>query len=155
MTVSKLRKLARDQPNLRTIKVESQPPGKPVAALASSEPLLNTLVGSAGLHSIETYERGAVGMQPGCSVPERHVELDRRWQRSDEADARELHQGMLPYLSDWMQHVELIIEVEKTISLKRGWLDASTVRAPGWEVDASERHVIDRFFEDFRSWLEA
>lgn len=154
LTSARVAAIASEHENLRTIKVESQPPGRLVAALTRSDPPLHTLVGYAGLHAIEAYERGAVGIQPGCSFPELYVELDRRWRADDHAGARALHRLMLPYLSAWMQHVELIVAVEKVISVERGWFASSTVRAPGWDIDAAERALIDRFLEEFRGWLE-
>lgn len=153
LTVSRVSGIARDHPNLRSVKVESQPPGKLVAALSATDPPLDTLVGYAGLHAIEAYERGAVGLQPGCSFPELYVALDRRWRDGDHEGARSLHRTMLPYLSAWMQHVELIVAVEKVISVARGWFASATVRAPGWQLDAVELALIDRFLEEFEPWL--
>lgn len=153
VTVGGLTAIAEDHPNLRTVKVESQPPGKLVAALSRADPPLHTLVGYAGLHAIEAYERGAVGIQPGCSFPELYVTLDRRWRDGDHQGARALHRTMLPYLSAWMQHVELIVAVEKVISVARGWFASATVRAPGWQLDAAEHALIDRFLEEFDPWL--
>ena len=153
LTAEVLAALADTHPNLTAIKVESQPPGRLVSALAEQAPPLPSLVGYAGLHAIDALERGAVGLQPGCSFPELYVALTRRWFDGDHAGARELHERMLPYLSAWMQHVELIVAVEKHISVARGWFADATVRAPCWTLDAYERATIDAFLEEFDPWL--
>lgn len=154
LTVADLVSIARDHTNLRTVKVESQPPGPLVAALSAADPPLDSLVGYAGLHLIDALERGAVGVQPGCSFPELYVALVRAWSAGDQAGARDLHTRMLPYLSAWMTHVELIVAVEKSISVARGWFGLAKVRAPGWELDAVEQARVERFLEEFRGWLE-
>lgn len=153
LTAADLASLAQQHPNLAAIKVESQPPGRLVTALLEQEPALPSLVGYAGLHAIDAVERGAVGLQPGCSFPELYVEFWRRWTTGDQAGARMLHSAMLPYLSAWMQHVELIVAVEKRISMQRGWCDHPTVRAPGWTLDRQELASIDAFLEQFAPWL--
>jgi dihydrodipicolinate synthase/N-acetylneuraminate lyase len=145
--------LARDHPNLAAIKVESQPPGKLISALLDQDPALPSLVGYAGLHAIDALDRGAVGIQPGCSFPELYVELHARFTRGDRDGAEDLHGSLLPYLSAWMQHVELIVAVEKEISVARGWFPSATVRRPGWELDRREHARIDRFLDEFSAWL--
>lgn len=144
-----LRSLAREHPNLTTVKVESQPPGRFVAELAAGEPRLAAIVGYAGLHLPDAVRRGAVGVQPGCSFVELYVEL---WAHhlAGRAEAFEdLHRRMLPYLSTWMENVELIIQVEKTILLRRGLIASDVCRRPGWQLDTEESAMIDRFLAEF------
>ncbi|MEO3794586.1 dihydrodipicolinate synthase family protein [Nonomuraea sp. B10E15] len=144
-----LHRLAAEHPNLRWVKVESAPPGRMVAALAEGERPLPALVGYAGLHLPDALRRGAVGVQPGCSFTDLYVELWRRWESGDEEGALALHTRMLPYLSYWMQGVELIVAAEKEISRRRGWIGSAHCRAPGHRLDEEEHRMIDRFVEEF------
>lgn len=144
-----LRSLARQYPNLTTVKVESQPPGRFVADLASGEPRLAAIVGYAGLHLPDVVRRGAVGVQPGCSFVELYVELWAHHLAVRTEAFEDLHRRMLPYLSTWMENVELIIQVEKTILLRRGLIASDVCRRPGWQLDAEESALIDRFLADF------
>lgn len=64
-----------------------------------------------------------------------------------------LHRALLPYLSYWMQHVELIIAAEKAISVRRGWFTSDHCRAPGWTLDAEERAMVGRFMAEFEEYL--
>ncbi|MFF3494825.1 dihydrodipicolinate synthase family protein [Streptomyces sp. NPDC002795] len=144
-----LHQLAAEHPNLRWVKVESAPPGRLIAALAAGERPLPALVGYAGLQLPDALRRGAVGVQPGCSFTELYIELWRRWEQGDEAGAVALHTRMVPYLSYWMQGVELIVAAEKEISVRRGWFGSAHCRAPGHRLDEEEIRMIDRFCTEF------
>ncbi|WP_285572670.1 dihydrodipicolinate synthase family protein [Streptomyces sp. RTGN2] len=144
-----LHTLAAEHSNLRWVKVESAPPGRLIAALAAGPRPLPSLVGYAGLQLPDALRRGAVGVQPGCSFTELYVEIWEHWQRGDEAEAVALHTRMLPFLSYWMQNVELIIAVEKEVSVRRGWFASAHCRAPGYSLDEEELNMIDRFCAEF------
>ncbi|MDI3418743.1 dihydrodipicolinate synthase family protein [Streptomyces luteolus] len=144
-----LRRLAAEHPNLRWVKVESAPPGRLIAALAQGERPLPALVGYAGLQLPDALRRGAVGVQPGCSFTELYVDLWSRWERGDTDGATALHTRLVPYLSYWMQGVELIVAAEKEISVRRGWFGSAHCRAPGHCLDDEELCMIDRFCAEF------
>lgn len=144
-----LHRLASEHLNLRWVKVESAPPGRLIAALAAGARPLPALVGYAGLQLPDALRRGAVGVQPGCSFTELYVALWDSWERGNEAEAVALHTRMLPYLSYWMQSVELIIAAEKEISVRRGWFASAHCRAPGYLLDDEELRMIDRFCAEF------
>ncbi|MBO2465410.1 dihydrodipicolinate synthase family protein [Actinomadura violacea] len=147
-----LRTLAAEHANLAMVKVESVPPGRLIAALADpagpGRPLA-AMVGYAGLQMIDALRRGASGVQPGCSFPEPYLEIWRRWAHGDQTGAEALHTRMLPYLSYWMQGVELIVAVEKEISRRRGWFASAHCRAPAHRLDHEELAMIDRFCAEF------
>ena len=148
-----IKQLAADHPNLSYVKVESQPPGRLIAALAASPQPLPSLVGYAGLQLPDALRRGAVGIQPGCSFVEIYLEIWRRWDSGDKQAAEALHRRLVPYLAYWMQHVNLIVAAEKTISVARGWFASDTCRRPGWRLDAEERVMIERFLSEFADCL--
>ncbi|MDV3124232.1 dihydrodipicolinate synthase family protein [Mycobacterium sp. 21AC1] len=150
-----LRTLADRHPNLQAVKVESVPPGRMISALSAPSPgrALPSLVGYAGLHMIDALRRGAIGVQPGCSFTELYVEIWNSWTGGDHDAAVGLHTRMLPYLSSWMQGVELIVAVEKEISVRRGWFGSAHCRAPGHRLDDEELRTIDRFCADFAPQL--
>lgn len=64
-----------------------------------------------------------------------------------------LHRRMLPYLSYWMQSVELIVAAEKLISLRRGLINSATCRAPAHALDGVEIQMIQEFLQEFNSEL--
>ncbi len=146
--------LAGDHPNLRMVKVETQPPGPLISDLASGHPPLPAMVGYAGMMMIDALRRGAVGVQPGCSFIEIYQRIVELWQAGKHEAAESLHRRLLPYVVYWMQDAELIIQVEKTISRARGLIDNDHCRAPGRVLDGEERAGVERFLSEFREFFE-
>ena len=148
-----LRGLAGAHANLRLVKVETTPPGRLIAELATGDPPLPALVGYAGVQLPDALRRGVLGVQPGCSFAEIYVDVWRAWELGAHEKALALHRRMLPYIAYWMQNVELIIQVEKTILARRGIIASERCRAPGWTLDREERAMIDHFLEEFADIL--
>lgn len=146
-------RMATASPNLVQVKVESTPPGQLISALAAQTPPLRSVVGYAGVQLIDALRRGADGVQPGSSFPEIYLEIWRLWSTGDQAAAIALHTRLLPYLSYWMQSVELIIQVEKRISSLRGIIDSDHCRAPARALDDEESAMIVRFLAEFADLL--
>jgi 4-hydroxy-tetrahydrodipicolinate synthase len=141
-------------PNADFIKVETQPPGRYVSQLVErSQGRLKPLVGYAGVQMPDVLERGAVGIQPGCSFTEIYVELWHRW-LNDKPAFLLLHNQLLPYINYWMQGVELIIRVEKLILKKRGIIASDYCRSPSYNLDDREQMQVNQFMRDFSEWLQ-
>lgn len=140
-------------PNADFVKVETQPPGRYVSQLLErSQPPLKALVGYAGVQMPDVLARGAAGIQPGCSFTEVYVELWRRWQ-TDRPGFQALHQQLLPYISYWMQGVELIVKAEKVILQRRGLIASDYCRGAAYALDAGEVAQIEKFLDEFKPWL--
>ena len=101
----------------------------------------------------DAIRRGAVGLQPGCSLTELYVEIWRRFEAGDDAGGTELHRRLLPYISYWMLHTELIIAAEKLISVRRGLFGSAHCRAPAHALDGEEVAMIDRTLAEFAEYL--
>lgn len=141
-------------PNADFIKVETQPPGRYVSQLVEqSRGRLKSLVGYAGVQMPDVLARGAVGIQPGCSFIEIYMELWRLWQ-TDKTAFQVLHNKLLPYISYWMQGVELIIKVEKVILKQRGIIASDYCRSPAYTLDEHELTQIEQFMAEFTEWLK-
>jgi dihydrodipicolinate synthase/N-acetylneuraminate lyase len=142
--------IRRRHSHFRLVKVESQPSGRYVSELEhASAGSLASLVGYAGVHLPDALRRGAVGVMPGCSFVEVYVELMRLWNDGDDAGFSRLHSRLLPYVGYWMQAVELIVQSEKTILRRRGFIANDHCRRPGYTLDDEELRLIDRFLEEF------
>ncbi|WP_345762097.1 dihydrodipicolinate synthase family protein [Diaminobutyricibacter sp. McL0608] len=145
--------LAADEPNVSQVKVESTPPGSLISALLNQTPSLSSVVGYGGVQLIDALRRGAVGAQPGCSFTELYVAIWNAWEGGDRDDAVRLHTRLLPYISYWMQSVELIIAAEKRISQRRGIIASDRCRSPLRRLDSEEEAMIDRFLAEFAHHL--
>jgi 4-hydroxy-tetrahydrodipicolinate synthase len=124
-----------------------------ITALRSQAPDLRTLVGYAGLQMVDAWRRGAIGVQPGCSFIELYVRIWDLLDRGEEAAGERLHRRMLPYLSYWMQGVEIIVAAEKLISARRGLVDDPYCRSPRHTLDSAEVEMVDRFLDEFSELL--
>jgi dihydrodipicolinate synthase/N-acetylneuraminate lyase len=153
LEVVDLKALAAKHPNLALVKVEAQPSGRMITALAQPPRPLRSTVGYAGIAMMDALTRGAVGVQPGCSFVEVYQEIWAHWESGELEAAEDLHRRLLPFISYWMQNVELIVAAEKVISQERGWIAHSRCRAPAWRLDKSERRQITRFLDTFGSML--
>jgi dihydrodipicolinate synthase/N-acetylneuraminate lyase len=142
-------------PNLCLVKVEASPAGPFITALAEATPAIPALIGYAGVQLPDALRRGARGVQPGCSFTEIYIEIWQRWADGSHAAAEELHRALLPYLSYWMQSVELVIAAEKLISAERGLIETPVCRQPGYQLDRHEVADVRRFLEQFASHLAA
>jgi dihydrodipicolinate synthase/N-acetylneuraminate lyase len=147
--------LQKDCPNACFVKVETQPPGRYASILhEQSGGQIQTLIGYAGVQMPDVLERGSVGIQPGCSFTEIYVELFRLYQAGNKTEMTILFQRLLPYISYWMQGVELIIKAEKRILERRGIISSSYCRYPQYVLDTKEEQMIDNFCEDFQDLLK-
>ena len=147
-------KLRDTLPNADFIKVEIQPPGRYVSQLIKqSQGQLKSLVGYAGVQMPDVLSRGAVGIQPGCSFTEIYVELWRLWE-TNTAAFHELHNDILPFISYWMQGLELIIKVEKVILKRRGIIACDYCRSPSYTLDERELAQVEQFMNKFARWLQ-
>jgi 4-hydroxy-tetrahydrodipicolinate synthase len=149
-TISDLASIAT---NLVEVKVESTPPGALIAALADQSPALPAAVGQAGVHMIDALKRGAVGVQPGCSFVEIYQRIWQLWQGGDTTGATALHTRLLPYISYWMQGIDLIVAAEKMVGWRRGWTASDHCRAPSRRLDTEERTMVNNFLDDFEDLL--
>ncbi|HNP70291.1 MAG TPA: dihydrodipicolinate synthase family protein [Kouleothrix sp.] len=146
-------RLRDELPNADFVKVETQPPGRYVAQLVErSAGRLGALVGYAGVQMPDVLARGAVGIQPGCSFTEVYAELWRLW-HADPAGFAALHARLLPYISYWMQGVELIVRAEKLILKRRGIIASDYCRSPAYALDAREIAQVEQFLDEFAAWL--
>lgn len=153
MSVGDFADLAQKYENFRQVKVESTPPGALISQLADADPPISSIIGYAGVQMIDAMGRGAVAVQPGSSFVEIYLDIWNLWSSGEVEKARDLHTRLLPYISYWMQSVELIVQAEKAISLGRGLISTSVCRMPGRPLDDGEKDMIEHFLVEFDSYF--
>jgi 4-hydroxy-tetrahydrodipicolinate synthase len=145
--------MAREVTNLVQVKVESTPPGRLISALSGQDPALGSIIGYAGVQLIDALRRGAVGVQPGCSFAELYLGIWSAWAEGRREEAVDLHRRLLPYISYWMQSIELLVAAEKRVSFRRGLIGTDRCRAPMHILDDEEQAMIERFLIEFEAEL--
>jgi 4-hydroxy-tetrahydrodipicolinate synthase len=142
LSLEKVAELARDVDGIRYVKEEAPPSGQRITKLTelAGESLLAVFGGAGARYVIDELTRGAKGTMPACEITELHVAMFDRFQRRDEAGARDLFERTLPLLN--MQAI-FRWRLTKAVLQRRGLIESAFVRAPGPELDRYDRVELD------------
>lgn len=139
-------RLSEEAPNVVYYKIECKPAGRYISNLVGRlGGRIRVFAGNAGYQMIETFDRGAVGAMPGCSMYDLYLDVYDRYFAGDRAGALAAHNALLPILNHIRQNVEEIIAFEKRILMRRGLIATDVCRRPGFATDAT----FDRLFEEY------
>ena len=139
-------RLTEEAPNVVYYKIECKPAGKYISNLIGKlGDRIRVFAGNAGYQMIETFDRGAVGAMPGCSMFDLYLEIYDKYFAGDRAGAIAAHNALLPILNHIRQNVEEIIYFEKKILKKRGIIASDVCRRPTFATDDE----FERLFEEF------
>ena len=139
-------KLTEEAPNVIYYKIECKPAGKYISNLVGLlGDRIRVFAGNAGYQMLETFDRGAVGAMPGCSMFDLYLDIYDKYFSGDRKGAIEAHNFILPILNHIRQNVEEIIYFEKKILKKRGIIATDVCRRPTFSVDDE----FERLFEEY------
>lgn len=139
-------RLSEEAPNVVYYKIECKPAGTYISNLVGRlGDRIRVFAGNAGYQMIETFDRGAVGAMPGCSMYDLYLDVYDRYFAGDRPGAIAAHNALLPILNHIRQNVEEIIAFEKKILMRRGIIATDVCRAPGFSTDAE----FERLFEEY------
>lgn len=139
-------KLSEEAPNVIYYKIECKPAGGYISKLIGMlGDRIRVFAGNAGYQMLETFDRGAVGAMPGCSMYDLYLDIYDKYFKGDRAGAIEAHNFILPILNHIRQNVEEIIAFEKRILFKRGIIATDVCRRPTFEMDEE----FERLFEEY------
>lgn len=136
-------RLVEDIPLVTYIKEERLPPTRNIGdVIAGASPKLQGVFGGmAGMHLPNEMARGVIGSMPSAAVCDVLVAVFDAWQVGDTAQARAIHQQILPLLvlemSAWMA-------VSKDVLVRRGVFTSAVMRDPEFlPLDAGDLAEID------------
>lgn len=139
-------KLSEEAPNVIYYKIECKPAGGYISKLIGMlGDRIRVFAGNAGYQMLETFDRGAVGAMPGCSMYDLYLDIYDKYFKGDRAGAIEAHNFILPILNHIRQNVEEIIAFEKRILFKRGIIATDVCRRPTFAMDEE----FGRLFEEY------
>lgn len=139
-------KLTEEAPNVINYKIECKPAGKYISSLLKLlGDRVRVFAGNAGYQMLETFDRGAVGAMPGCSMFDLYLDIYDKYFKGDRAGAIEAHNFILPILNHIRQNVEEIIYFEKKILARRGIIATDVCRRPAFSTDDE----FERLFEEY------
>ncbi|MEX2606538.1 MAG: dihydrodipicolinate synthase family protein [Kiritimatiellia bacterium] len=148
--------LARDFGNARDFKIECKPVGPYLSKLLEmTEGLdLRGHVGNAGYNMLEAYDRGAVGVMPGCSMFDLYLKIHQAHIGGDRQTSLRLHTALLALLNQIRQDVEMIIAFEKIILHRRGIIASATCRRPTHSPDRYAMALFETLYTEIEPLLE-
>ncbi len=136
--------IARDLPNIRDFKIECRPVGHYITRLLEmTDGAVRVHVGNAGFNLIEAYQRGAVGMMPGCSMIDLYLQLQKSLEKKDWPRAHTIHLPLVGLLNHIRQSVEMIVAFEKQILKRRGIIEHATCRTPTYVIDKFDQDLFE------------
>lgn len=132
-------------PNVRYIKVETQPVTGKVQAMADAVGGRLTIFGGAGgSYFIEELRRGAHGTMPFCSQPADFVAVWDAFQRGDAAAARQRFDATIMAVNRLgNQGGDIFYAIHKQLLVRRGIIRHALVRSPTTAVDPITQREID------------
>jgi 4-hydroxy-tetrahydrodipicolinate synthase len=136
-------------PNVRYIKVETQPVTNKVAAMAAAVgDRLAIFGGAGGSYFIEEMRRGSLGTMPFCSQPEDFVAVWNAFRRGDETDARRIFDRTVMATNRLgAQGGDIFYFLHKQLLVRRGVIRTATVRGPTTAIDAVTASEIDELLD--------
>ncbi len=141
-------KLAERCPNLQFAKLENVLPGAKCSEIIRlSQGRVQVLYGMAGIALLDGLAHGATGVMPGPSFIEAYVRVLELYGGGRISEAKGLFYRMQPYITFSVQHLELVIRMDKRGLVRRGIFSSDRVREPTLCFDAEYQKQMDELIE--------
>jgi dihydrodipicolinate synthase/N-acetylneuraminate lyase len=135
--------------NFLFAKLEVTLPGSKCAEIIRlSGGKLQVLYGLGGIAMVDGLEHGACGIMPGPALVEVYTRIFQLWDGGELEGAKALFYQLQPYLTFALQHLELAVQMEKRVMMRRGIFPSDRVREPTLRMDEAyqmQMHdIVDR-----------
>ena len=156
MSPETAKRLHSDFPNFCYLKLE-QPLMAPRVAeiLAATNGGVQVLEGWGGMYLLEGIDAGICGAMPALGVADILQEVYALAVGGNRDGAMDQFQTVLPYLAYSLQNMELLLQIEKRLLVRRGLIECDTVRPTTLTLDPyTDRYadyLIDRVMPLFGS----
>ncbi len=140
--------LAESCENLRYAKLENLLPGTKCAeVIRLSEGKVDVLYGMGGIALMDGLRHGATGVMPGPSFVEAYSRVFALHDSGRKMDAAALFYEIQPYITFAVQHLELVIQMDKRALVRRGIFRSDRMREPSLHLDDEYEHQMDELIE--------
>lgn len=146
------RRLNQRYPHFRYLKLE-QPLMAPkvVEVLKATDGRVGVLEGWGGMYLLEGVAAGICGAMPGVGVADILQESYEQAVAGNPNEAMERFEKVLPYLVFSLQNMELLLQMEKSLLVRRSLIEHDTVRSATLSPDphtvAHVQYLVDRLME--------
>ena len=142
--VADLLTLADEFSNLKIVKCESNPPEDSIKRVQEiTKGKVETLIGWGGIFWDSGDLAGAKGIQPGCSLTDLYKWSEEALVLGDRAEFTRRLNSFIPWVTSWIENLELLIAVEKHILFRRGIIKSDYCRHPSMEITDKARVEIE------------
>jgi 4-hydroxy-tetrahydrodipicolinate synthase len=136
--------LAETHANFRFAKLETALPGTKCAAIASrTKEQVGVVYGFGGIAMLDGLAHGACAFMPGAACVEVYARVYSLFKAGEKEEATALFFRLLPYLSFALQHIELIIQMDKRVLERKGVISSSRMRRPTITLDSKYQEQIE------------
>jgi dihydrodipicolinate synthase/N-acetylneuraminate lyase len=140
--------LAERCPNLQFAKLENILPGTKCSEIIRlSQGRVQVLYGMAGIALMDGLDRGATGVMPGPSFLELYVRVFELYRGGRISESKALFYRMQPYITFSVQHLELVIQMDKRALVRRGIFPSDRVREPTICFDTEYQRQMDELVD--------
>jgi 4-hydroxy-tetrahydrodipicolinate synthase len=116
-------------PNITYFKLEEPLVADKLAAVRERlADRVGILGGWGGFYMIESLSAGICGIMPGVSISDALSRVYLAHRRGDAKQAYQLFSKLLPYIAFSMQELEVYLQIEKRLLVRRGLLDGARCR---------------------------
>lgn len=138
------KRLHQDFPNFRYLKLE-QPLMAPkvVEILEATNGGVQVLEGWGGMYLLEGIDAGICGAMPALGVADILQQVYDLAVTDDRDTAMDRFQEVLPYLAFSLQNMELLLQMEKRLLVRRGLIQHDTVRQTTLTLDPHTDRYVD------------
>jgi 4-hydroxy-tetrahydrodipicolinate synthase len=142
--VAELLTLADEFPNLKIVKCESNPPADSIKRVAEiTKGKVQTLIGWGGIFWDSGDAAGAKGIQPGCGVADLYKWSEAALITGDRTEFKRRLNTFIPWITSWIDNLELLIAVEKHILFRRGIIKSDYCRHPTMAITEKAKAEIE------------
>ncbi|HUY14940.1 MAG TPA: dihydrodipicolinate synthase family protein [Terriglobia bacterium] len=140
--------LAERCPNLEFAKLETLlPGGKCAEIIQRSAGKIQVFYGLAGVALLDGLAHGAAGVMPGSGFVEAYARLFELHDSGRMNEAKALFYRMQPYLVFALQHLEIAIQIEKRVMVRRGVFPSDRLREPTLHLDQAYQKQMDELVD--------
>lgn len=135
-------------PNFKYAKLENVLAGtKCEEIIRRSGGKLEVLYGVGGIALFDGLEHGACGIMPGTGMVDLYAHIFKLYDSGRVTQAKTLFYKMQPCLFFAQQHLELAIQLQKRVLVRRGVFPTDLVREPTLQLDAKYRCQLEEMVE--------
>ncbi len=136
--------LAERCPNFQFVKLENVLPGERCQEIIrQSGGKIKVLYGWGGLRLFDGLAHGACGIMPGPALSGIYVHIFRLYDAGHVDEAKAWFYRMLPFLVFALEHLELLIQMEKRVLMRRGVIVSDRLREPTLRLDAAYEQQVE------------